>query len=831
MSTSTEYMDGLNAPAERRFYPRVAPPSSIWVAFGPNNLGVLQDLSENGFQISTPTSLAINSVYRVLIPLKPTRKTIVVTVRTIWTDDDENRSGIQLLDLSDEDRKQIREVVDAELTRLETRDPGFVDSPAVPLRVAPSTATVESRPATGIDNDAGVVNAWPAEWQREDWQHIDVEHPPGEAASAFEPNVRTKGPGESPEPVAQTSPEAEPKFAAHLESKNHRVEDAGAGETEVFQKASPGQPSELNGVDRGGDLTAEKISPDIEAQSPESSAPFFGVWAKQPPPRAERCSPGAPAELGALDGQATGPRPEAAAESSLPPIANPFDDPELNSRFQQYPQVPLPIHREFEYAPARSRRRAPISARMRAKPLIIWAAVLALVCFGANALVRYKINQTSRRFASEASKSTSAVAPSGSEVIAATHVPADSQTNANQKAEAGLNTDASAVGVSPRQSGANDSDANHSAAHRESSLDADGGADVATAPPASQHFDEGTSSSRPVARTWSAPAPNRSGSSGAAANDTPQSPNVTSSSDDAQAQSAPIVAQSRPTPPPAPATQTQGTNNAANNAAVSNTSSAASNPPVRTQQPAAAQTQTSAANSTPANTTQSRSQSQIYNANAQQQRSAVMGSINSVHSSGIFDSNDTTTANAVSAAASRGDSSNPHANANVATRNVANNNVVPVDSPQERDVEIAAPKGFTASYVDLPGEHVVRTATATVRMRRFVRVPGERIPGQRWLWRGKLNVTLGDVVNRIDPTVVQASGATGSLTVQATIDKDGYVTDLKPINGNFAMLPSVSRTVRNWHYQPTYLDNKRAETQAEIEFDLRPTAANNRAQR
>jgi outer membrane biosynthesis protein TonB len=96
-----------------------------------------------------------------------------------------------------------------------------------------------------------------------------------------------------------------------------------------------------------------------------------------------------------------------------------------------------------------------------------------------------------------------------------------------------------------------------------------------------------------------------------------------------------------------------------------------------------------------------------------------------------------------------------------------------------------------------------------------------------------MDVTLGDVVNRIDPAVVQASGASGSLTVMASIDKDGYVTDLKPLNGNFALLPSVSRTVRNWHYQPTYVDNKRAETQAQIEFDLRavPVSASNRTTR
>jgi Gram-negative bacterial TonB protein C-terminal len=204
-----------------------------------------------------------------------------------------------------------------------------------------------------------------------------------------------------------------------------------------------------------------------------------------------------------------------------------------------------------------------------------------------------------------------------------------------------------------------------------------------------------------------------------------------------------------------------------------------------------------------------------------------MTSINSVHSSGIFDSNDSTSAapNSSASAPSRS------ANANVATRPVSNAYVATSDVPQDHDIQIPAPKGFSASWVEVPGEHLVRSAAGTVHIRRMVRVPGERIPGQRWLWKGKLDITLGDVVNRIDPAVVQASGASGSLTVMASIDKDGYVTDLKPLNGNFALLPAVSRTVRNWHYDPTYLDNKRAETQAQIEFDLRPApvSASNRS--
>jgi hypothetical protein len=302
-----------------------------------------------------------------------------------------------------------------------------------------------------------------------------------------------------------------------------------------------------------------------------------------------------------------------------------------------------------------------------------------------------------------------------------------------------------------------------------------------------------------------------------------------SSSNNIPTQSAPspVVAQTRPTPPSTPV-QTSSSNNSTNSVSASNSNAPANAAtPARTQNqtPAPSNSQSSTyASNTNTNPTPSRPQSPIYNANSPAQRSAIINSIGSVHSSGIFDSNDATTASssAPPPVASRGNST--AANTNVATRPVPNASVA-ADVPQDRDIEIPAPKGFNSSWVDLPGEHLVRSPAGTVHMHRLVRVPGERVPGQRWLWRGKFNVTLGEVINRIDPSVLQASGASGSLTVMASIDKDGYVTDLKPLYGNFALLPSVSRTVRNWHYEPTYLDSKRAETQAQIEFDLRPTTA------
>jgi hypothetical protein len=787
LSTSTEYMDGLNTPAERRFYPRVTPQTPIYVAFGSNNLGVLHNVSENGFQVTTPSELTLNSVFRVFLSLNGAPKTISVTVRTIWTNDADKRAGIQLLDLADEDRQQIRQWVELELSRNENSTPWFL--PKNGDRSLASHPHI-NRPVV----DRQPFNEFASE-------------PASPAALTSEPE-----PEPEPAPVPRT---------------------VRAATTPAPMPAAANPNSNLN----SNPNPIPAPTPEVSSRNARASAP--------PPPAA------APEPANAQPAQVN--------ETALPKIANPFDEPDPHSQFTSpFPSVPLPIHGEFEYAarPAKVRRRNNWSSQLRAKPLILWAAALALICVGANALVRYKIKQNSRRFATESAayvppKSDAAPADSNNTVDdsganAAIAPATDSQsavnsnpeTNSKSQSTSGVPSSAGAPITTAQNSSsavsnptashpaANDSDAAQPAPRRESSLDArENRAYTATAPPTSDRSEEIARSSQPAAtpRTWSAPAPNRS-SSTVTASDAPQSPNVTSSSNNVpvQSASAPVVVQTRPVPPPTPV-QTANSNNSANSVSAPNSNAAATNPPARTpSQPSNSQSSTYASN---AGSAPSRPQSQIYNANSPAQRSAIINSISNVHPSGIFDSNDsTTTATAAPPpAASRG-----NANANVATRSVSNSSVVSADTPQERDLEIEAPKGFTASYVDLPGEHVVRAPGATIHIRRLVRVPGERIPGQRWLWRGRLNVTLGDVVNRIDPSVVQASGASGSLTVQAMIDKDGYVTDLKPLYGNFAMLPSVSRTVRNWRYEPTYLDSKRAETQAQIEFELRPTAASNR---
>ena len=82
----------------------------------------------------------------------------------------------------------------------------------------------------------------------------------------------------------------------------------------------------------------------------------------------------------------------------------------MPSSTSPFAKVPLPIHGEFAYAtpPAKQRRRpaSTLSSRLRAKPLVVWAAILAVVCFGANALVKYKIKRNAERYATESATYT-----------------------------------------------------------------------------------------------------------------------------------------------------------------------------------------------------------------------------------------------------------------------------------------------------------------------------------------------------------------------------------------------------------------------------------------
>jgi hypothetical protein len=139
--TSAESPIAPEALTERRFYPRVAPCRLVGIAFGGGNLGMLLNLSENGLLVSTPVALVQNFVCRVSLLLDGLADPIEVYVRVVWTCES-HRAGIQLLDLCDHDRQQLRKWAAREAERR------GATSPAKPLDATTSAPAPVRRNST-----------------------------------------------------------------------------------------------------------------------------------------------------------------------------------------------------------------------------------------------------------------------------------------------------------------------------------------------------------------------------------------------------------------------------------------------------------------------------------------------------------------------------------------------------------------------------------------------------------------------------------------------------------------------------------------------------------
>lgn len=155
MSTSAEHTAPLNTPVERRFYPRIAPSTLIYISVGQDNEGMLLNVSENGLLVSTPLGLNCNFVSRVSIRLNSLPKAIQVHVRVVWTSESQKRAGMQLIDLSEHDREQVRKWGALESSRQTERE----QLPAVtePSKSPNSVAAMSSRGQTS--GSVGAVSA------------------------------------------------------------------------------------------------------------------------------------------------------------------------------------------------------------------------------------------------------------------------------------------------------------------------------------------------------------------------------------------------------------------------------------------------------------------------------------------------------------------------------------------------------------------------------------------------------------------------------------------------------------------------------------------------
>lgn len=134
----------------------------------------------------------------------------------------------------------------------------------------------------------------------------------------------------------------------------------------------------------------------------------------------------------------------------------------------------------------------------------------------------------------------------------------------------------------------------------------------------------------------------------------------------------------------------------------------------------------------------------------------------------------------------------------------------------------------SSAYVQLPGERVLRSPSLTMHIQRSVWVKASH-----WFWHSRKKVDLGELAAHTEPKMPpfpRGAGkpAYGSVTVLATIAKNGKISSVRPLYGSAQLLPNVSAALRGWRYQPTYVDGQPSETLARIEVDfhapLRPEA-------
>jgi protein TonB len=85
-------------------------------------------------------------------------------------------------------------------------------------------------------------------------------------------------------------------------------------------------------------------------------------------------------------------------------------------------------------------------------------------------------------------------------------------------------------------------------------------------------------------------------------------------------------------------------------------------------------------------------------------------------------------------------------------------------------------------------------------------------------------VSQGLVIKRVQPKYPQAALAAhagGAVLIEATVNKEGNITNLKVVNGDPILAKAALDAVRQWRYKPYYLDGEPVEIQTQITVNFK----------
>ena len=153
-------------------------------------------------------------------------------------------------------------------------------------------------------------------------------------------------------------------------------------------------------------------------------------------------------------------------------------------------------------------------------------------------------------------------------------------------------------------------------------------------------------------------------------------------------------------------------------------------------------------------------------------------------------------------------------------------NLAPVNAQSPlHGVMLVARKNNESFLLRLPVESVAGGRSASVERQRFVMVPAE----SRWHHHGPIaKLTVGELLTQVSANqgeTINNARPGDAVTVRAFVDKNGSVQDLKPVSGRFALMPRVMHDVREWQFDQTLIDGKPVESEVNITVEFRSNAA------
>ena len=139
----------------------------------------------------------------------------------------------------------------------------------------------------------------------------------------------------------------------------------------------------------------------------------------------------------------------------------------------------------------------------------------------------------------------------------------------------------------------------------------------------------------------------------------------------------------------------------------------------------------------------------------------------------------------------------------------------------EHSILVNAPEpGNPPFVVNLPNDAISASSTVAISARRSMQVPPRAglggSPSER--------VIIGRLISHGEPFYpVEARNRRmeGSVEVHATIGRTGHVISMRPVSGPALLASAAMTAVREWRYEPTFIDGDPVETQAEITMVFR----------